>query len=178
MKIKKGFTLIELLVVVLIIALLSSVAVSQYLRSVNRARIAEVNIGLKSMAEALNMHFTGYGVYHDGTLDGVMDQLAVSTPKSAIFNFGVSFMRHSYTYQIAAYAHRPAAARGKGKVITIAYVLDNGKIIEKRCYGGDATRHPNVTPFCKGLGFNCVSEGRLVIQALGYGGGTDYCVFD
>lgn len=49
---KKGFTLIELLAVVLIMGILSAIAMPQYRRSLNRARIAEAENMLAPMYES------------------------------------------------------------------------------------------------------------------------------
>lgn len=56
---KKGFTLVELLTVVLIIGVLTSIALPQYTRSIERSRATEAMIGLKALNDAVYAYAAG-----------------------------------------------------------------------------------------------------------------------
>ena len=62
---KRGFTLIELLVVMSIIAVLLTIAVPRYFRTLERSRETVLRQDLSVMREAIDKHLGDYGQYPD-----------------------------------------------------------------------------------------------------------------
>lgn len=56
---KKGFTLMELLVTVMIVGILSSIALPQYMRSLERARATEAMTAIKALNDAVYAYAAG-----------------------------------------------------------------------------------------------------------------------
>lgn len=91
---KTGFTLIELLAVVLIIALLTSVAVPQYRKSVQRAEAMEALINLKTLFDSAK-RYRSANSEAPMKLNGLdVSFFDADTPEASSFNIG----NYHYTF--------------------------------------------------------------------------------
>ena len=72
---KKGFTLIELLVAVLIIGILSSIALPQYRKAVDKAKLQKLVIQGRSLLEAQQLF-----VIANGSMTNDLDSLDITVP--------------------------------------------------------------------------------------------------
>ncbi len=93
LRIKRGFTLIELLVVVLIIGILASIAIPQYFKVVEKARVAEAMSTIAAIKSAQERFLARGGNY---TSD--FTKLDIMYPKMTANNITVKF----YSVAVAA----------------------------------------------------------------------------
>ena len=94
-----GFTLIELLVVVLIIGILAAVAVPQYQKAVEKARVAEAKSVLKTIAQAQDTYMLSSP---DGMATGDFAELDITVPTSPIWDYYLEETMGPGTYALAA----------------------------------------------------------------------------
>ena len=159
MKFRQGFTLIELLVVVLIIGILASIAVPQYTKAVEKARITEAAINLRAIADANQRYFMANGKYAgigdlellDIDIQGSWDNTTYTGNRIRTKNFIYSPTGTATPPKIAL-AHRLTPEGSSGKSAYYLYLLEEDptrlhcttyaagtKIQKKLCNQLDAT---------------------------------------
>jgi len=99
---KKGFTLIELLVVVLIIGILASIAIPQYFKVVEKARVAEAMSVISAVKSAEERFLAKGGAY---TAD--FTQLDILYPGMTATSVTTKFFTGSVTAPAAGCASGP-----------------------------------------------------------------------
>lgn len=114
---KKGFTLIELLAVVMIMGILSAIAMPQYRRSLNRARIAEAENMLAPMYEsrerwAIENGYRSFGASGGAGFNATMLDIGVKNANSIA---GSKVTTTNYEYDLSnALAVKATLLRGSG----------------------------------------------------------------
>ena len=143
---KKGFTLIELLVVVLIIGILSSVALPQYTKAVDKARGTEALTNMKAWADAQNIYYMGNTSYtsNESNLDIELPSMKYFTGSYQGFSgSGAGAIGSSITLVL----------HSSKKAASLKYNLSNGKITNRYCTGSDCSSFFSCTTDSGG---NCV----------------------
>ena len=137
---KKGFTLIELLVVVLIIGILSSVALPQYRRAVEKARATEAISNVSVLMSAIDRFILANG-YVNKNGDEFLKSLDVQMPPTKDEEKGIIYSAGCYTghcyitayprdryrnYELYAYRYKSLNSQG-WKTKTCIYYSQVGK---------------------------------------------------
>ena len=159
-----GFTLIELLVVVLIIGILASVALPQYNKAVNKARLSEVWTTLKAINDAYSVFYMGTGQAIDNTKFEDLDLSFTDANGNAVT--GSSFTGKNFTYYLdydyynnsAAYA-KPNEEKGTGKYTF--FTISNGA---RTCFGDNCKKYG----FFRTGGTGCTSGAGAYLTSLCY----------
>ena len=92
----KAFTLIELLVVVLIIGILSAVALPQYQKAVEKARMTEAVMAVEKIAQANQLYKIANGSFTRNITDLDIDYPGESTPYCGTIN-GIKTTNYTLT---------------------------------------------------------------------------------
>ena len=153
---KQGFTLIELLTVVMILAILTSVALPQYRRAIQRAEAADALINLKTMFDAAKRYYS----YHSSwptTLQGLDVQFLDASSTGEVGEF-------QYTLGTGDYGKYASACRIVNEATTNSYCLYAYYSLNgiRDVYTCKAT-NTRFTALCDSMGSTTATDGGVLI---------------
>ena len=133
---KKGFTLIELLVVVLIIGILSSVALPQYQKAVDRSKGVEALTVAKAIADAENVYFMSNGFYDPSIENEDFSALDIEIANLENWDIGTSGNGcNSSLCDFFVGGVRFDTGTGTVHNVKLVYSLEKGQIVSRSCVG-------------------------------------------
>lgn len=148
----KGFTLIELLVVVLIIGILSSVALPQYTKAVEKSRASEAITLLKSIGDAKEVYVMSNG--NSPTTFADLDISFTSSNGSAAT--GSRFETKNFTYYLGTFMcnNVSSAVTAFRKDSNYTYSLLYCPDLGIRCSDSNNSSSTGSGTYCKMVGFS------------------------
>ncbi|WP_424244508.1 type IV pilus assembly protein PilE [Elusimicrobium posterum] len=130
----EGFTLIELLVVVLIIGILAAIALPQYTKAVEKSRVAEARLILKSIVDAQQIYMMQSGS-DGGTED--WEELDIAIPGTLDEDNNIASKNFIYDIDVH-YADAIRTSNGESLYCLTANYSPNTNVVYT-CYGYDTT---------------------------------------
>lgn len=129
-KVKQGFTLIELLVVVLIIGILSSIALPQYSRAVEKARAAEAVVMADGIHKGVLLYYLANNSFPSSS-----DDLDIEVNPSKHFDFLLNSSAYvSWGFRVRRLGKRFSGFEEGYYELTYGYD-SNGKLLYRTCTG-------------------------------------------
>jgi len=118
---KRAFTIVELLIAVIIIGILTTLAIPQYSKAVEKSKAAKAKYALSLIRQAEELYFDNYDAYTaTGTLDTLISKLNPYIELSQLINDS------DWTYEVSSATTNPncldlLARRTTGAYATMAF---------------------------------------------------------
>jgi len=131
---KKGFTLLEVLIVVIIIGILASIALPQYIATIEKSKSAEAATNVGSIRAALDRYW-----YQNGAITTTISDLDIDNPNNVVNKlYSYAVTDDGTTATTRAYTVTATRTSG-GNTYTVSWKqTDNntGKLLRSANLGG------------------------------------------